>query len=606
MAYAPPMMVSFPLTARRPGVLFARALLFSCAALPLASDARALGDEPGGDDSAAPNFQAPHRGYHDYQEVCALVDAWVAADERVSTIDLGSTREGRRVPAFRFQSRIEAEPSESGGELRERTVLLLGGIDGHSQAGSEAALWSAHTLLDQLDHLDRDLVFLVVPWASPDALARTAAGAGWSGRSAAPVDDDGDGRFAEDGPDDLDGDGLVLSMAVADPEFGRWCFAEDHRFLVPAQPGDSPRYTLTREGRDDDQDGLFNEDGRGGVNFNAHFPVGWATQGNTAAWGAWPLSESVPRRLADLCLRENVSLCVSFAGNCGGIDFGHSPRRRVGAAAANPSSPGETTDAERRILLAFERVTGRMGAPTGLTQEPTGRAVDWLASVLPCMAMEVAVWGPDVVGVDGRPFTARPARLGASSRRIDRSKEALEAGRPLTGTDAAWAYWLDDVRGGAGFQDWHPVDLGQGRTGWVGGWEPRTRINPPEESLPSALEGIPRFVQELSAGLPRLELEVLSAERMGDLVQLEARVTNRGGLETDLLRRTGAGEVTVELVGVDHGNVVAGSALTTLPRLGPSESSRILRWMIQCKPGRSIEVQASCSTAPSVSREVRS
>ena len=92
---------------------------------------------------------------------------------------------------------------------------------------------------------------------------------------------------------------------------------------------------------------------------------------------------------------------------------------------------------------------------------------------------------------------------------------------------------------------------------------------------------------------------------MGDLVQIEARVTNRGGLETDLIRVRGAGAVAVELKRVTEQSVVAGSLATTLPRLGPAESSRTLRWMVQSKPGATIEVRATCSTAPTVVREVR-
>ena len=575
--------------------ILTRAVCVGCAFLPVATS---LASAAGDDDGAV--FQSPSEGYHDFQEVSALVDDWVASDPRVTTIDLGKTLEGRRVLALRFSSRGGNEDEG----VVARKVLLLGGIDGWSQAGSEALLWSTHGLLQELDHLPDDIEFVVIPWAAPDALAKTHGGMDHSGRNSAPVDDDGDGQFGEDGPDDVDGDGLILDMAVPDAELGTWCFAEDHRFLVPAQPGDAPRFRLTREGRDDDLDGSFNEDELGGVNYNQHFPVGWTAQPEGAARGPWPLSESVPRRIADLCLVENIALCVSFAGNGGGIEFGHRPQGK-GTGGLAPGAQAGPTEAERRILLAFERVTGRAAATLGPTAEPRGRAVDWLASVLPCMALEVAVWGPDVVGVDGRPFKARSTRLGDSPRTIDRSKEALDAGRPLPNIDAAWAFWLDDVRGGAGFQDWHPVDLGQGRTGWVGGWEPWTRFNPPVDCLHSAIEGIPRFVHELSVGLPRLELEVLNVERMGDLVQIEARVTNRGGLETDLIRVRGAGAVAVELKRVTEQSVVAGSLATTLPRLGPAESSRTLRWMVQSKPGATIEVRATCSTAPTVVREVR-
>ena len=59
----------------------------------------------GSPEPAAASFQRPTRDYHDYQEICLLMDAWVAADPRVQSIDLGETREGRRVPALRFSSR---------------------------------------------------------------------------------------------------------------------------------------------------------------------------------------------------------------------------------------------------------------------------------------------------------------------------------------------------------------------------------------------------------------------------------------------------------------------------------------------------------------------
>ncbi|MFT5733643.1 MAG: hypothetical protein ACJAZN_002051 [Planctomycetota bacterium] len=574
----------------------------------------AEGSQLGGDGVAVggPRFQKPSRGYHDYQEVALLVDAWVAADPRVTAVDLGATLGGRRVPALRFSSRFEG-PGGGAGSSATRTVLLLGGMDGLSQAGCEAVLWSTHGLLVELDHLASDLSFIVVPWAAPDALAQTHGGVDRTGRNLARVDDDRDGLVGEDGPDDLDGDGLLLDMAVPDPENGAWCFAEDHRFLVPARPGDAPRYRLTREGRDDDHDGRYNEDGAGGVNYNAHFPIGWEAGAQSAARGPWPLSESVPRRIADLALAEDVALCLSFTGSGGGIRFGCQPG--AGNDARHGQSSGKSTqsagptvslDAERRIRLAFERTTGRMGCPGAEGMQPTGRAVDWLASMLPCVAMDVAVWGPDVVGVDGRPFEARPTHLRLGTSGLDRSKEALDAGRPLSDIDAAWAFWLDDIRGGAGFQDWHPVDLGQGRVGLVGGWEPRTRINPPADSLGSAIEGIPLFVHELVAGLPRLEIEVLGVERIGDLVQIDARVINRGGLGTDLLRAENTGVVNVQLERVDAANVVAGSLKTTFPRLGPGASSRTLRWMIQAKPGSSIRIRATAKTSPVALREVRS
>ncbi|MEM8711189.1 MAG: M14 family zinc carboxypeptidase [Planctomycetota bacterium] len=597
---------STPEALRRPGRARAVAALWLTCALGAVESSRAARSHAGsagdGDElHGRAAFQAPKPSYHDHAEVCALVNTWVAADERVQRVELGSTREGREVPAFRFGA-------GAGSSAQSRTVLLIGGLDGRSQAGCEAVLWSAWEFLGELDHLPPDLSMVVIPWGAPDGLARTHGGADLSGRSAAPTDDDGDRSVDEDGADDLDGDGMVLDMVIADPEGGRWCFSEDHRFLVPASPGDAPRYSLTREGRDDDLDGSFNEDGPGGVDFNAHFPVGWSRVRDSAAYlgasevgGAWPLSEPVARRIADLCLSEDIALCISFVGTHGGLDFG-----RVGDGGGKDAYGDDpcavAPEVERRIRLAFERVTGRLRCDSMGMRTASGRLVDWLGTVRGCVAMELAVWGPDVVGVDGRPFEARSQRMAAQ---VDRSMDALETGRPLGAVDAAWAYWLDDVQGGAGFHDWHPVDLGRGVTGWVGGWEPRTRVNPPEEILQASLEGISRFVHEISLGLPRIEVDVLNVERIGDLVQIDAQVTNRGGLETKLVRGESAGEVTVSLHRVEKEEIVAGAAVTRLDQLGPGESSRTLRWLIQAKPGAAVQIRASAAFTPVVVREVR-
>ena len=79
-------------------------------------------------------------------------------------------------------------------------------------------------------------------------------------------------------------------MLIPDAE-GEWTRASDDRFLVRARPGDGQRYRLAREGADDDQDGLFNEDDAGGVNLDWNFPIGWAANGTSGRSGTWPLSE---------------------------------------------------------------------------------------------------------------------------------------------------------------------------------------------------------------------------------------------------------------------------------------------------------------------------
>src|SRR5690606_28189738 len=59
-----------------------------------------------------------------------------------------------------------------------------------------------------------------------------------------PRDDDGDGLFDEDGTDDLDGDGNICQMRIKDPHGDYKTDPEDPRLLVRVKPGEKGEYSL--------------------------------------------------------------------------------------------------------------------------------------------------------------------------------------------------------------------------------------------------------------------------------------------------------------------------------------------------------------------------
>ena len=537
-------------------------------------------------------FDAPGKGYHGFDDVWRLVRAWADADpERVRVLDAGVSAGGLAVPALSFGA---APVDGRSASLTRRSVLLLGGLDGRSQSGAEAVLHTAHALLRQLEHLSPDLESVAIPWASPDGLARVHAGGSRSGRDATPVDDDEDGRVDEDGGDDIDGDGLVLEMLIPDPE-GPWVRAEDPRFLRPASPGDGPRFRRTIEGHDDDGDGAFNEDGAGGLALDRQFPCYWTSPGDDGSAGPRPLSAPVARGLAGLVLERDVVVAFVFQGDHGGVAF---PRAIESAEGA-----GRSDDVHRRIALGFMRATGRRTATWARPVDDGGRAIDWMNDVLGVTALEVAVWGPGVVGRDGRPMP-ECADVGL---RIDHSGHALVRGPALDRTQTRWAHWVDDVRGGAGFVDWHAVDLGAGRVGWVGGWEPRTVSDPPEDLLPYALRSIPTYVQQVVAGLPRLSVELVRVERSGELVEIDARITNRGNLPTCMgdTAHGAPGEIVVTLDAACDAAILAGDPEVEVAPLGGHEISDTLRWVVAAPPGAALRISARSRRGGSTSRELR-
>ena len=177
--------------------------------------------------------------------------------------------------------------------------------------------------------------------------------------------------------------------------------------------------------------------------------------------------------------------------------------------------------------------------------------------------------------------------------------------------ETAWGRWLDDVRGGVGFVDWHPVDLGGGVTGLVGGWEARSRWNPPERQIGAALEAIDRLVEEFVAGLPRLDIAVVEAERDGRLVRVTVEVVNRGMFPTNVLGGApagaeGDGDLELSIRAACDISIIAGRPrVEIVGGLGANGASQRVTWLLHVDEGATLEVEAKGPHGLRVTREVR-
>ena len=557
--------------------------------------------EPAAIPRPAPPAYEPR--YHTLAEVEKLVAGWIGAanPEKLLTeaVALPATGTGLRVPALAFGA---SGPTP----LADRpTVLLIGGLDGVSLAGCEAVLAACGTLCSDSATLPREIAYLAVPWGSPEALSEMLAGRGGKGADLTPLDDDGDGTVDEDGPDDLDGDGKLLEMLLPDPA-GPWVRAADPRFLAPARPGDAPRFVLVREGRDDDRDGKFNEDPRGGVDFDRAFPVGWVPEQPLARGTLLPLEVPACRALADLALARRVVLVLLFQGDHGGLA---SP----GARAENPWPADADAAAVALAGRLFARATSRPGpAPCTLLaahgSEQPGAALDWFYAVPGALAFEVAPWGPSVE----KPGDA--ANVGLTDALFEnaaRASGAVRVAPPVSSRDLAWGKWLDNTRGGIGFVDWHPVELGNGLQGLVGGWEPFSRPNPPEKSLAAALSGLPEFVAALAGSLPVLEVRLAEVRRDGDVCTIRARIANTGTLPSGGATtgrapgsRWGSG-AELEIGLPDGARLLAGDARVALGTIAGGDSSREVTWIVLAPPGSVMTLRANAPWTGGIAREVK-
>lgn len=153
-------------------------------------------------------------------------------------------------------------------------IMLVGNMDGTRALSSSACIFLANELLKNSD-LYADRTWYILPLGNPDAYKRYFSDVLFvDSRNDLPFNDDMDDRVDEDGLNDLDGNGVITKMRVKAPD-GEWIpVAADSKLMRKAEYKDGEKgvYKLYTEGTDDDADGKYNEDGKGGVNVNANFP----------------------------------------------------------------------------------------------------------------------------------------------------------------------------------------------------------------------------------------------------------------------------------------------------------------------------------------------
>ena len=256
--------------------------------------------------------------YHTPQEVSEILKDFASRYPQVARIaEIGRSAGGATLLAL--------ELADSSSDLvqpgRRPAVLVTANLEGNHLVGTEAALLLIDKLLAgaQSDSKIKELLqtrsVYVIPLLNPDAAAGYFAKPQWERVSnGAALDDDLDALVDEDGPDDLNQDGLITMMRVKDPE-GQWApDPDDARLLKKADPqkGESGVYKLYVEGIDNDADDNYNEDPPGGVALNRNFPHDF--EENNVAAGRWPVSQPEAKALLDFMLaRANIALVLNFS-----------------------------------------------------------------------------------------------------------------------------------------------------------------------------------------------------------------------------------------------------------------------------------------------------
>jgi murein tripeptide amidase MpaA len=258
------------------------------------------------EDPRHPNWQR----YHSTADAYALLEGWADAFPNLTNLySIGETLEGTPLLVLEITNKETGEALEKPGyyydgnihaeELTGAEVALHFTWHVLSHYGKDpriTRLLDTHTLY-------------VRPKFNPDGADLTLTTPHNPRSTPRPYDQDQDGLLDEDPPNDLDHDGAITRMRIPGPN-GLWTISpEDPRLMIRHEEhpaGD--RYDLYSEGLDEDGDGRFNEDGVGGIDMNRNFPRNWGMEFEQRGAGPYPLSEPETRAtIAFLHSHRNVT-----------------------------------------------------------------------------------------------------------------------------------------------------------------------------------------------------------------------------------------------------------------------------------------------------------
>jgi hypothetical protein len=269
--------------------------------------------------------------YYDSAEIDGIMDELVRAYPTLLTIEtIGTSAQGRPLRVMTLNN------PKTGAAEAKPAMWIDGNIHGNELQASETVLYSidalcrAHGKVKPLTELVDECAFYFLPSVNPDGRA-----AWFSMQSSphafrtglVPTDNDRDGAFDEDGPDDLDGDKSIGQMWRRDRFGTHRRNQRDPRVLeaVPREP--RPDGTIEygdwsyagSEGIDNDGDGQVNEDGPGGYDMNRNWPCDWQPDHIQGGAGDMPLSYPETRAVAEWILRHpNIAAAQSYH-NAGGM-----------------------------------------------------------------------------------------------------------------------------------------------------------------------------------------------------------------------------------------------------------------------------------------------
>lgn len=238
--------------------------------------------------------------WHDTDELAADMKRLQAAFPKFLKLEsIGKSHDGRDLWLMTVNN------SATGPESGKAGMYIEANVHGNEIQGGEVCLYTIWYLMENygripdVTRLVDERVFYIIPTVNPDGRQYFMESPGGNARSGhVPVDDDNDGLFDEDAPEDVNGNGVVEQIRKRVPGQGNYRISRANPdTLEPVPFGETGDWILLgQEGVDNDGDGLVNEDGPGSYDGNRNWPSDW--QPNYVQGGAMDYPFQLPEAKA--------------------------------------------------------------------------------------------------------------------------------------------------------------------------------------------------------------------------------------------------------------------------------------------------------------------
>jgi len=450
-------------------------------------------------------------------------------------------------------------------------IAIVSGVDGMHILGPEMALQIAENILKNHADVLEKTTFYIFPNMSPNATENhfSALKHGNNG-NAKSTDDDRDGEFNEDPFDDLNNDGLITFMKIEDPTGDYILHKDDNRILVKANKnkGEVGKFKFLTEGIDNDKDGNFNEDGKGGILFNKNFSYKYPYFKPGA--GEHPVSEKENRALLDYLYEQwNIFTIVTL-----GPENNLSTPLKYNAAGAKKrvvsSILKEDAALNKFISDKYNKITGTKDAPVS-----TGKGGDffqWSYFHFGKLALSTPGWWvPKVKDAD---------KKSAKNSSIN------------------YLNWAKQENISNAFVDWKPINHPDfpNQKVEVGGIPPYKMINPPYNMVADISKKHTDFILELAKIQPSIALQNLTSEAVGnDITRISVDIHNQGLLPTHTemgKKSRWLRKIKVALKLTKNQQIISGREITLVDSID-GDTSQKFSWLIKGKGNVTIEAGTS-------------